>query len=817
MLVSAQSQLIDVPPGGSADVVLEVRNTSEIIDGVTTRIIGVPVATVTSRPALLPLFPDASGQVTVSVGLPSSYPAGRHPVTVEVASAGAGLPSAFLDLDLLVPARPELTLSCRPQLIRARRQARFAVLLTNSGNVPLDVELAAVDADRAVRTAFQPARLRVEAGSAATCLLTVRGPRMITGAELDRTLTVQATARQAGQVSAVPPDGEAVHYTGQDEDEFWLDELRELNGGQGPALNGGQGPALNGGQKPGRHGSLHPDLAVDPAEQLPPIVQTVLVRLRQRPLLSRGLLTALVLTAIVGLWAAAFLLGLGQAFKGEPMTKQAPASFFAGIAGHNNMANAAAVTSGGSPAGALPKTGPLPPGVGGIVSGTVTAASNHQPTGRILVEALRRTDSGLQVVSSAATQTDGTYSLAGLFPTSYLLRFSATGYRTVWYPGVPTEAGAGPVTTTAAAVTGGIDAVITGLPASIQGSIDPGDTLQQVTATVQATSLVGNVTKPIATATTVGGKYRLANLPAPGTYQLSFTAPGYQPTTVVTTVGGGQQRYQPTVLLSVGNGQIGGTVTGGGQPLGGVVITTTVNGKDVTAGTPTTGAVGSFLLPNLPTPQTYVITFTAAGYGSQTSVVQLGPGQSRTGLQVDLTPGVGSVTGVLTDPAGNRLGGATVTVGGAPTAMATTTLTTGAVGYFNVNSLPAPGQYTLTFSLPGYAATTVPIKLTADGAPPTVRVTMATALGSITGVITDPDGAPLQGATVTATDGRQNWQVLSTGASPGLADGGYLLANLLPGTYTVTVTMPGLGQQTALLTVTAGQTIRQDLQLQAGG
>ncbi|HEU5268931.1 MAG TPA: carboxypeptidase-like regulatory domain-containing protein [Jatrophihabitans sp.] len=836
MLVSAQSQLIDVPPGGSADVVLEVRNTSEIIDGVTTRIIGVPVATVTSRPALLPLFPDASGQVTVSVGLPTSYPAGRHPVTVEVASAGAGLPSAYLDLDLLVPPRPELTLSCRPQLIRARRQARFAVHLSNTGNVPMNVELVAVDADRAVSSAFQPARLRVEAGSVATSLLTVRGPRMITGAEIDRTLTVQATAQPAGPAEAVPPDGETVHYTGKDEDEFWLDDLRGAPGRHGTAADGtaapdttapdgtapndaGPGnaarPASAGG---GRHGStVASDAEIDPAGQLPPMVQTCLVRLRQRPLLSRGLLTALVLMAIVGLWAAAFLLGLGQAFKGEPMTKQAPASFFAGIAAQNSPvgANAAAVTSGGAPAGALPKTGPLPPGVGAIVSGTVTATSNHQPTGRILVEALRRTDTGLQVVSSAATQSDGTYSLAGLFPTGYLIRFSATGYRTVWYPGVPTEAGARLVGTTAAAVTGGIDAVITGLPASIQGSIDPGDTLQQVTATVQATSLVGNVTKPIATATTVAGKYRLANLPAPGTYQLSFTAPGYQPTTVVTTVGGGQQRYQPTVLLSVGNGQIGGTVTGGGQPLGGVVITTTVNGKDVTVGTPTTGAVGSFLLPNLPTPQTYVLTFTAPGYGSQTSVVQLGPGQSRTGLRVDLTPGVGSVTGVLTDSDGNRLGGATVTVGGAPTAMNTTTLTTGAVGYFSVNSLPAPGEYTLTFSLPGYAATTVPIALTADGAPPTVRVTMATALGSITGVITDPDGAPRQGATVTATDGRQNWQVQSTGASPGLASGGYLLADLQPGTYTVTVTLPGFGQQTALLTVTAGQTVRQDLQLQA--
>src|SRR4051794_30264550 len=124
MLVTAQTSLIDVPPGGSAEVVLDVRNTSEIIDGVTTRIIGAPAAAVASRPALLPLFPDASGQVTMSVGLPASYPAGVHHVTVEVGSTGTGRPAAYLDLDLVVAPRPELTLNCRPQLIRARRQAR---------------------------------------------------------------------------------------------------------------------------------------------------------------------------------------------------------------------------------------------------------------------------------------------------------------------------------------------------------------------------------------------------------------------------------------------------------------------------------------------------------------------------------------------------------------------------------------------------------------------------------------------------------------------------------------------------------------------
>jgi hypothetical protein len=453
-----------------------------------------------------------------------------------------------------------------------------------------------------------------------------------------------------------------------------------------------------------------------------------------------------------------------------------------------------------------------------VVSGTVTAASNHLPAGRILVEALRNTNKGLQVASSAASQTDGSYSLAGLFPTDYLLRFSATGYKTVWYPAAPTQSGAKLVSASTEGVTSGVNIVITGLPASIQGSIDPGDTLTPVTAQVQATSLVGKVTTPIAsTITMAGGTYLLTNLPAPGTYELSFTAPQYQATTVVTTVAGGQKRFQSTVRLSVGNGQIGGVVTDGTKPLGGVAITTTVNGKDVTIGTPTSGTVGSFVIPSLPTPGTYVITFSAPGYGAQTSVVQLGPGQSRSDLNISLAAGVGSVSGVLSDPAGKGLGGATVSVGGAPTVMSSTTLTTGAVGYFSFNALPAPGSYTLTFTLAGYAPTTVPVALSADGAPPRVQVVMATALGRITGVITGPDGHPVAGATVTATDGKQSWQAQSTGAGGGLPDGGYLLADLVPGTYTVTVSEAGQAQQTALLSVVAGKTVSQSLQLGTGG
>ena len=87
----------------------------------------------------------------------------------------------------------------------------------------------------------------------------------------------------------------------------------------------------------------------------------------------------------------------------------------------------------------MPKTGLLPAGVGGEISGTVTAASDQLPAGRITVQAYRQGRHKLIEVSSAATQTDGTYSLAGLFPTTYALKFSADGYRPVWYPERPVQ------------------------------------------------------------------------------------------------------------------------------------------------------------------------------------------------------------------------------------------------------------------------------------------------------------------------------------------------------------------------------------------
>ncbi|MET3804459.1 hypothetical protein ABIB25_001454 [Nakamurella sp. UYEF19] len=877
MRVRADTDLLDLAPGQRADITVDVINTGDVIDGVTARVLGLPEQHVSSRPPVLPLFPDSSGQLTLTLALPATFPAGRHPMTVEVLSRQPDTEAAYVDVDLVVPRAPAVTMACSPQVIRAHRSARFILTVSNRGNVALDVALASNDPEKAMSVVLLPSRLTVPAGQAGDVVVTVRGPRLILGTDTDRQITLTGLARPVGS-TPVPK----------------LVPTALASIGPGTALLPAPRPGTDPFRNPAGTPITDPD---DPDADLPeageePLTATAPITLRQRPWFTRGMLTAVILLSIIALWAAVFLFGLGQVFAGDPMTKSAPASYFAtalppagtqvavseaasngrnpgaagpsgtvgtpgasgspGAAGTSGSsgtggaaggsaagAGASAAGAGGSaagsagasgsaagasggepPAGALPKTGAMPAGLGGTVSGTVTAATDGAPVGRILVEALRtRADGSTVVVSSAATQADGTYQVAGLFPGAYKLRFSAVGFTTVYHPAAAAPAGAAPVTVASGAVTTAADAVIIGKPATVTGSIDPGDTLDKVVATVTVRPLGGKSQgKTVATVkTTATGAYTIPNLPAPASYQLTFTATGYQPTTLQTDVNGGAKRFEPSVLLSSGLGQIIGTVTDGANPLGGITVSTTVNGTAVTTGTPTTGQVGRFVLGQLPTPATYVITVTGPGFGQATVVVDLGPGKADNALKVVLTKGTGQVSGLLVDATGKGIGGAVVTVGGAADPPTTTTLTDGAIGSFTLDGLPSPGAYTLSFTVPGYAQATVPVNLTGTAPVAPLRVVMSGALGRISGQVTGPGGVPLPGAAVTATDGKRTWPVTSTAASGTVPSGGYVIDQLPAGMYTITATSPTGVSRTALVTISAGGVVTQNFPLSESG
>lgn len=723
-------------PGTPAITAVEVSNTLPVIDGLTAAVVPVDGLATSVTPALLPLFPDASGTLDLELVAGPHFPAGTHQVVVQVRSSVD--PDQRLDLVLsveVVPA-PAVTLAVEPPARRAHHRASYRLVCTNEGNTVLDVGLASQDPAKGVAAKVVPDVLSIAPGQVAYSELRVKARRHLLGNERRHQLTVLAGA-------------------GDQEAE-------------------------------------------------------ALAAFRQPPVLSPGARTAAVLVAIVALWAGVFLVALKKANSSDPLTKDVPPSFYAAIAssqpvnasafgalGHPGLL--ASASSGDIPAGAVPKTGVVI-GVGGTIDGTLVAQSTGSGIGRITVQAWRQSPTGPQLVASAATGSDGSYSIVGLLPGDYEIEFSATGYQTVWYPSAPDQTEATPVAVAAQADTNGVNATIDGLAGSISGTVDTGQTPSPpVTVTVTAEQGSGHV---IATTTTnSSGGYIVSGLPAPGTYDLSFSAAGYQVASDSEEIAGGEAHIASTVTLSAADGTIGGTVTDGKNPLGGVVIVANAGGQTVTSATPTSGPVGQFSIPNLPTPATYLLTFSDQGYGSDTIAQFLGPGQSITNLHVTLAGGAGQISGEVTTSTGTPLGGAAVTVDNLNPKATTTTLTAGSIGSYLLSGLPTPGTYTITFSLSGYQPETTSVTLASSGSATDVSVQLPPDQGSISGTVTSSSGAPLSGVAVAITDGTTVENTTTT-SSP---SGGFSLGGLAPGSYSVTFSLTGYNNTTVLVHLNPGQ------------
>jgi hypothetical protein len=270
---------------------------------------------------------------------------------------------------------------------------------------------------------------------------------------------------------------------------------------------------------------------------------------------------------------------------------------------------------------------------------------------------------------------------------------------------------------------------------------------------------------------------------------------------------GGEQLVTNTVRLSAKPGSISGIVTDGTNPLGGVVVTAIAEGKALTSATPTSGTVGKFTIQGLASPQTYLMTFSKDGFGAATITVDLGPGEDLNAVSVVLTGGVGSVSGQAFDSDGTTgLGDVSVTIAGGTTSLTTKTLTAGLVGTYIVSGLPTPGNYTVTFSIPGHGTQTLPVALGSSGLAQGVNATLSSTLAKLSGFIrgdtspspTSPD--LLTNATITVTDGSTTRTATSATSPPGF----FTVVGLAPGSYSVTVSAPGFKSKTTLITIAAG-------------
>lgn len=536
----------------------------------------------------------------------------------------------------------------------------------------------------------------------------------------------------------------------------------------------------------------------------------------QHPRVPAGVATAAILAAIVALWAAIFSLGLRAVLAEQPLAKSAPLSFFAPVSPGKAAHNAGAAT----PAGFAPKDF-APLGAAGSIRGRVTSPGQPGGVGRVVVKAVELGPGG-GPPTSAATQSDGTYLIAGLFPGKYKISFSAPGFQTVWYGGASTGRGTRAVEVGAGSTINRVNAAIRGLPASIVGHVMTGEPHSPPVRVTLVESPAGPARQPgsgqvdnqgqaqaTSTAQASTGTFRFSHLASPAAYTLTFRAHGFLPARERVYVGGGQALAANTVQLQAKPGQIAGQVTGGGRRLGGVEVTASANGETFAAATPTAGAVGRFSLPDLPTPAAYLLRFSKPGYGTETMAVDLGPGQVVGKLRVAMVGGAGTVSGRVVGPKGHPLGGVTVSIGGLATPIVSETLTEGRVGTYTVQGLPTPGTYALTFSRPGYQSETLGVTLRSEAQARGVDVTLPAVIGAISGRVTNAKtGAGLAGAVVVFTDGSQTNQAATT------SFGRYTLAQLAPGAYSVTFFYPGYASETALVRLRPGQHVTEDIALE---
>jgi len=152
-------------------------------------------------------------------------------------------------------------------------------------------------------------------------------------------------------------------------------------------------------------------------------------------------------------------------------------------------------------------------------------------------------------------------------------------------------------------------------------------------------------------------------------------------------------------------------------------------------------------------------------------------------------PTTGSIAGTVTDAVtGATIAGAAVTDG-------TRSATSDANGGYSIANVPA-GTYAVTATASGHNSASQSVQVTA-GQTSTANFALSPPPGAIAGTVRDAaTGATIAGAAV--TDGTRS---ATTNAS-----GGYSIANVSAGTYTVTATASGYNSASQSVQVTAGQT-----------
>lgn len=504
-----------------------------------------------------------------------------------------------------------------------------------------------------------------------------------------------------------------------------------------------------------------------------PTVRPAIGSLVQKAWISRGALSLVGLLAAISIFAVVLTTSLGRVVD---RTRASEAALLEVIRGESAEATV---------------TNP------GTLNGTVTLLTSGTPVSGVTVDLFRADDSS-RPTASTATSDLGEFGFGALAEASYRIRVRGAGFTEVWFPSGLSFDEADDVNVGEGETVTGLEVRLGGVPGSIEGMIigeDPGGAT--ISLEVPADVIAGEVDAIVmSTVVDATGQFRLESVPAPSSYVLRVTKPGFASAVRLVNIAAGEDIGGVELALRSGDGSISGMVLDGSGPVGGATIVATAGQVEARSASLTQANVGSFTLRDLPTPGTYTLQVGAPGYATETFSLRLDTAQQVTDVQVQLRNSNGSVAGMASIVGEGPVGGVTVTVSDGSEQWSTETLSVGNVGSYVVADLPLPGNYTITFSRAGLATQIRSVDLDAFGGGnrSDINANLTRADAVIGGRITDQGSNPLGGVQVTATRGDLALVTVSAHEPAGR----YELRDLPAGTYTLTFERPG-SQPTAVL------------------
>jgi hypothetical protein len=175
-VASLNPTTLSVEPGAEATAEIKVRNTGTVVDQFNLDVVGEPAAWSTVQPSTLSLLPGTEGTATVAFRPPrsSDVAAGSFPFGVRVVSKEDPQGSVTEEGTLEVGSFKEVFGELLPRTSRGRVEGRHELAVDNRGNVRLNADLEASDANGSLRFRFSPAGLVTDPNTASFTKLSVR-------------------------------------------------------------------------------------------------------------------------------------------------------------------------------------------------------------------------------------------------------------------------------------------------------------------------------------------------------------------------------------------------------------------------------------------------------------------------------------------------------------------------------------------------------------------------------------------------------------------------------------------------------------------